>query len=79
MAARKRKICDEGDLLAVIEEELAKDSDSEYVPELSSSSSVCDTTRINCGLPRDMIEEAKMLKKGEVTFVGNRMYFYSPS
>jgi hypothetical protein len=34
MAARKRKICDEGDLLAVIEEELANDSDSdaEYVP-----------------------------------------------
>jgi hypothetical protein len=25
-----------------------------------------------------MIEEAKMLKKGEVTFVGNRMYFYTP-
>jgi hypothetical protein len=34
MAARKRKICDEGDLLAVIEEELAVDSgsDAEYVP-----------------------------------------------
>jgi hypothetical protein len=34
MAARKRKISDEGDLLAVIEEELASDSDSdaEYVP-----------------------------------------------
>jgi hypothetical protein len=29
---------------------------------------MCGTTRINCGLPRDMIEEAKMLKKGEVTF-----------
>jgi hypothetical protein len=28
MAARKRKIRDEGDLLAVIEEELANDSDS---------------------------------------------------
>jgi hypothetical protein len=70
MAARKRKIRDEGDLLAVIEEELGNDSDSdvEYVPELSSSSNVCGTTRINCGLPRDMIEEAKMLKKGEVTF-----------
>jgi hypothetical protein len=42
MAARKRKIRDEGDSLAVIEEELANDSDSgaEYVPELSSSSSV---------------------------------------
>jgi hypothetical protein len=92
MAARKRKICDEGDLLAVIEEELWKDSDSVYFPELSSSSSVrvrvcvracvcvcvCGTTRINRGLPRDMIEEAKMLKKGEVTFVGNRMYFYTP-
>jgi hypothetical protein len=34
MAARKRKIRDEGDLLAVIEEVLANDSDShaEYVP-----------------------------------------------
>jgi hypothetical protein len=34
MAARKRKICDEGDLLAVIEEELANnsDSDKECVP-----------------------------------------------
>jgi hypothetical protein len=34
MAARKRKTCDEGDLLAVIEEELANDTDSdmEYVP-----------------------------------------------
>jgi hypothetical protein len=34
MAARKREIRDEGDLLAVIEEELANDSDSgtEYVP-----------------------------------------------
>jgi hypothetical protein len=33
MAARKRKICD-GDLLVVIEEELANDSDSdtEYIP-----------------------------------------------
>jgi hypothetical protein len=33
MAARKRKIRDEGDLLEVIEEELANDSDSdvEYV------------------------------------------------
>jgi hypothetical protein len=59
MADRKRKIRDEGDLLAVIEEELANDSDSdaEY-----------GTIRINRGLPRDMIEEAKMLKKGEVTF-----------
>jgi hypothetical protein len=41
MAARKRKNCDKGNLLAVIEEELVKDSDSEYVLELSSSSSVC--------------------------------------
>jgi hypothetical protein len=34
MAARKRKIRDEGNLLAVIGEELANDSDSdaEYVP-----------------------------------------------
>jgi hypothetical protein len=34
MAARKRKIPDEGDLLAITEEELANDSDSdaEYVP-----------------------------------------------
>jgi hypothetical protein len=78
MAARKRKIRDEGDLLAVIEEELAKDSDSEYVLELSSSNSMCGTARINHGLPRDMIEEAKMLKKGEVTFIGNRMYFHTP-
>jgi hypothetical protein len=29
---------------------------------------VCGTTRIHRGLPRDMIEEAKMSKKGEVTF-----------
>jgi hypothetical protein len=26
------------------------------------------TIRVNCGLPKDMIEEAKKLKKGEVTF-----------
>jgi hypothetical protein len=34
MAARKTKIRDQGDLLAVIEEEIANDSDSdtEYVP-----------------------------------------------
>jgi hypothetical protein len=34
MATRKRKIRDEGDLLAVIEEQLANDSDSdaEYIP-----------------------------------------------
>jgi hypothetical protein len=53
MAARKRKIRDEGDLPAIIEEELANDSDSdaEYVPGLfSSSSSVCGTIRINRGL-----------------------------
>jgi hypothetical protein len=66
MATRKRKICDEGNLLAVNEEELAYDSDSDA--ELSSSSSMCGTIRINRGLPRDMIEEAKMMKKGEVTF-----------
>jgi hypothetical protein len=29
---------------------------------------VCGTTRINCGLPRDVIEEAQLWKKGEVTF-----------
>jgi hypothetical protein len=28
---------------------------------------VCGTARIHRGLPRDMIEEAKMLKKGEDT------------
>jgi hypothetical protein len=80
MAFRKRKIHAEGDLLAVIEEDLAVDSgsDAEYVPQLSSSSSMCGTTRKNRGLPRDMIEKAKMMKKGEVTFVGKRMYFYSP-
>jgi hypothetical protein len=41
MEARKSKIRDEGDLLAVIEEELAndRDSDKEYVLKLSSSSS----------------------------------------
>jgi hypothetical protein len=35
---------------------------------LQKSNSVCDTIRINRSLPRDMIEEATMLKKGEVTF-----------
>jgi len=29
---------------------------------------VCGTIRLNRGLPKDMIEEAKKLKKGEVTF-----------
>jgi hypothetical protein len=29
---------------------------------------VCGTTRINCGLPRDITEEAKLLKEGKVTF-----------
>jgi hypothetical protein len=29
---------------------------------------MCRTTRINCGLSRDIIEEVKMWKKGEVTF-----------
>jgi hypothetical protein len=29
---------------------------------------VCGTTRINRGLPRDITEEAKMLKKREITF-----------
>jgi hypothetical protein len=58
------------DLLAVIEEELANDSDLdvECVPKLSSSSSsICGTIRKNRGLPTDMSKEAKMLKKGEVT------------
>jgi hypothetical protein len=47
--------------MKVIEEELANDSDSdaECVPELSSSSSMCDTTRINRGLPRDMTNKLK--------------------
>jgi len=29
---------------------------------------VCGTIRVNRGLPKDMIEEVKMLKKGKVTF-----------
>jgi hypothetical protein len=29
---------------------------------------VSGTIRVNSGLPKDMIEEAKKLKKGEVTF-----------
>jgi len=29
---------------------------------------VCGTIRVNCGLPKDMIEEATKLKKGKVTF-----------
>jgi len=33
---------------------------------------VCGTTRVNRGLPKNMIEEAKMLKKGEVTFNRNQ-------
>ena len=33
---------------------------------------VCGTIRVNRGLPKDMIEEAKMLKKGEVTFCRNQ-------
>ena len=33
---------------------------------------VCRTNRVNHGLPKDMIEEAKKLKKGEVTFRRNQ-------
>ena len=33
---------------------------------------VCGTIRENRGLPKDMIEEAKKLKKGEVTFCRNQ-------
>jgi hypothetical protein len=33
---------------------------------------MCGTIRINHGLPRDVIEETKMLKKGEVTFHRNQ-------
>jgi len=33
---------------------------------------VCGTIRVNRGLPKDMIEEAKKLKKGEVTFRRNQ-------
>jgi len=29
---------------------------------------VCGKIRVNCGLPKDMMGEAKKLKKGEVTF-----------
>jgi hypothetical protein len=29
---------------------------------------MCGTVRINRDLPRDMTEDAKMLKKGKVTF-----------
>jgi hypothetical protein len=35
---------------------------------LQKSIRVCGTIRVNRGLPKDMIEEAKRLKKGEVTF-----------
>jgi len=33
---------------------------------------VCGTIRVNRGLPKDMIEEAKTLKKGKVTFRWNQ-------
>jgi len=33
---------------------------------------VCGTIRENRGLPKDMIEDAKELKKGEVTFRRNQ-------
>jgi hypothetical protein len=42
--------------------QIDSDLDEKYVWE-SSSNSMCGTIRINRGLPRDMIEEAKMLKK----------------
>jgi hypothetical protein len=35
---------------------------------LQKSIRVSGTIRVNCGLPKDMIEEAKKLKKDEVTF-----------
>jgi hypothetical protein len=35
---------------------------------MEKSISVCGTIRPNRGLPRDMIQEAQQLKKGEVTF-----------
>jgi hypothetical protein len=35
---------------------------------LQKSIQVCGTMRVNHGLPRDMVQEAKMLKMGEVTF-----------
>ena len=39
---------------------------------------VCGTVRVNCGLLKDMIEEAKKLKKGEVTFCRNQeiLFFF---
>ena len=33
---------------------------------------VCGTIRVNRGLPKDMIDEAKKLKKGEATFCRNQ-------
>ena len=33
---------------------------------------VCGTIRVNCGLPKDLIEEAKKLKKGNATFRRNQ-------
>jgi len=33
---------------------------------------VCGTIRVNRGLPKDMLEEAKKLKRGEVTFRRNQ-------
>jgi hypothetical protein len=44
---------------------------------LQKSIRVCDTIRVNCGLPKDAIEEAKKLKKVRSLFVGNRMYYWS--
>jgi hypothetical protein len=35
---------------------------------LQKSIQVCGTIRAKCGLPKDMVQEPKMLKKGEVTF-----------
>ena len=38
---------------------------------------VCETIRVNRGLPKDMIEEAKKLKKARSLFVGTRKYYSS--
>ena len=38
---------------------------------------VCGTIRVNHGLPKDIIEEAKKLKKARSLFVGTRKYYSS--
>jgi len=38
---------------------------------------VCGTIRVNRGLPKDLIEEAKKLKKGRSLFVGTMKYYSS--